>query len=173
MDQTRAFAASARWRGLTGLFVLLILLSLSWSLAIAQGLPQRVTALEREVAALQSTVDTLTAEVATLGQPDSATVIFAYNRPVSFTTDPVSIGEGWTKMTFSVGVSYGGFLCDYALRVPAIPGVVSGELVEQLRVSCGCGVICPMISIPVISDFYEFSTGTSSGAVTAAGVVEK
>jgi hypothetical protein len=33
--------------------------------------------------------------------------------------------------------------------------------------------VCPVISIPVISDFYEFSTGTSSGAVTAAGVVEK
>ena len=160
MDQRRVFA------------VILILLSFPL-LAIAQGVPRRVTALEAKVAELEATVAQHTSQIAALEPPSSETVIFAFNRPVSFTTDPVSIGEGWTKMTFSVGISYGGFLCDYALRVPAIPGVVSGEWVEQLRVHCDCGAVCPVISIPVISDFYEFSTGTSAGAVTAAGVVEK
>ena len=91
-----------RRRGFVGFFLLLILLGLPWSPARAQGLEGRVTALEREVATLKTTVNRLASEVAALAQPDSATVIFAENRPIPFTTDPVAIGEGWTKMTVSV-----------------------------------------------------------------------
>jgi hypothetical protein len=151
----------------------------SWGAAAAQGLEPRVTTLESEVASLQSTVNTLTAEVTTLGQPDSATVVFAYNHPVSFTTLPVNIGTGWTKMTVSVGMSYGGSITEYALRIPVVPGVITQDptdninWMEQIRVACDGGVGCPVIAIPVISEFYEFSTGTSSGNVTAAAVVEK
>ncbi len=107
------------------------------------------------------------------------TVIFAYNRPVSFTTLPVNIGTGWTKMTVSVGMSYGGSITGYALRIPVVAGVITQDptdninWMEQIRVACDGGVGCPVITIPVISEFYEFSTGTSSGNVTAAAVVEK
>ena len=154
MYQIRAFA------------VVLILLSLPWSLAIAQGLPQRVTALEHEVAALQATVATHESQIAALAQPSSATVIFALDRPVPFTTDPVEISGGWTKMTVSVGTT--GSLCGYSLLIPS-----NGAWIEQIRVACDCGRQCPVVSIPVINEFYEFSTGTTSGTVTAAGVLER
>jgi hypothetical protein len=55
------------------------------------------------------------------------TVIFAYNRPVSFTTLPVNIGTGWTKMTVSVGMSYGGSITGYALRIPVVAGVITQD----------------------------------------------
>jgi hypothetical protein len=159
--------------------MILILLSFPLSLAIAQGLPERVTALEREVAELEAKVTTHEFQIAALSQPSSATVIFAYNRPVSFTTLPVNIGTGWTKMTVSVGMSYGGSITGYALRIPVVAGVITQDptdninWMEQIRVACDGGVGCPVITIPVISEFYEFSTGTSSGNVTAAAVVEK
>jgi hypothetical protein len=69
MDQRRVFA------------VILILLSFPL-LAIAQGLPRRVTELEAKVAVLEATVATHESQIAALEQPFSATVIFAYNRPV-------------------------------------------------------------------------------------------
>jgi hypothetical protein len=154
MNHIRAFA------------VILILLSFPLSLAIAQGLPQRVTALEAEVAALEATVATHESQIAALSQPSSATVIFALDRPIPFTTDPVDTSGGWTKMTVSVGTT--GSLCGYSLLIPS-----QGMWIEQIRVNCDCGRVCPVVSIPVISDFYEFSTGTASGTVTAAGVLER
>jgi hypothetical protein len=153
MNHIRAFA------------VILILLSFP-VLAIAQGLPQRVTALEAEVAALEATVATHESQIAALSQPSSATVIFALDRPIPFTTDPVETSGGWTKMTVSVGTT--GSLCGYSLLIPS-----QGMWIEQIRVNCDCGRVCPVVSIPVISDFYEFSTGTASGTVTAAGVLER
>ena len=137
-----------RQRSLVGLFLLLTLLVLPWSPARAQGLEGRVSALEREVAALQSTVNTLAAEVATLGQPHSATVIFAFNRPFPFNSDPVDTSGDWTKLTMSIGVSAGGFICGYALQIPD----GSGGWIEQIRVRCDCGASCDPTVVPVISD---------------------
>lgn len=154
MNQIRAFA------------VMLILLSLPWSLAIAQGIPQRVTALENEVAALQATVARHESQIAALSQPSSTTMIFALDRPVPFTTDPVETSGDWTKMTVSVGTT--GSLCGYSLLIPS-----QGTWIEQIRVNCDCRRVCPVVSIPVISEAYAFSTGTATGTVTAAGVLER
>jgi hypothetical protein len=147
----------------------LVCWSLSEAVAGAQGLESRVTALEREVAALQSAVNTLTAEVATLGQPHSATVIFAFNRPFPFNSDPVDTSGDWTKLTMSIGVSAGGFICGYALQIPD----GSGGWIEQIRVRCDCGASCDPTVVPVISDTMRLSTGTASGSLTAAGLLEK
>jgi hypothetical protein len=147
------------------LAVMLILLSFPL-LACAQALPQRVTALEADVAELEATVSTHESQIAALSQPSSATVIFALDRPIPFTTDPVETSGDWTKMTVSVGTT--GSLCGYSLLIPS-----QGVWIEQIRVNCDCGRVCPVVSIPVISDFYEFSTGTASGTVTAAGVLER
>ena len=157
MNQIRAFA------------VMLILLCLPWSLAIAQGLPQRVTALENEVAALQATVAQHTSQIATLSQPSSETVTFAFNRPFPFDSDPVDTSGDWTKLTMSIGVSAGGFICGYALQIPD----GSGGWIEQVRVRCDCGASCDPTVVPVISDTMRLSTGTASGSLTAAGLLEK
>jgi hypothetical protein len=126
-------------------------------------------ALEHEVEALQSAVNTLTAEVAALSQPDSATVIFAFNRPFPFNSDPVDTSGDWTKLTMSIGVSAGGFICGYSLQIPD----GSGEWIEQIRVRCDCGASCDPTVVPVISDTIRLSTGTASGSLTAAGLLEK
>ena len=57
-----------RRRGFVGFFLLLILLGLPWSPARAQGLEGRVTALERGVATLKTTVNRLASEVAALAR---------------------------------------------------------------------------------------------------------
>ena len=146
--------------------VMLILLSCPFSLAIAQGLENRVTALEQKVAALEATVAQHTSQIAALSQPSSETVVFAFDRPVPFDTDPADTSGGWTKMTVSVGTT--GSLCGYSLLTPS-----NGTRIEQLRVICDCGRVCPVVSIPVISDAYVFSTGTATGTVTAAGLLER
>ena len=156
MDQRRVFA------------VILILLSFPL-LAIAQGVPQRVTALEAKVAELEATVATHESQIAALEQPSSETVIFAFNRPFPFNSDPVDTSGDWTKLTMSIGVSAGGFICGYALQIPD----GSGGWIEQLRVHCDCGASCDPTVVPVISDTMRLSTGTASGSLTAAGLLEK
>jgi hypothetical protein len=123
--------------------------------AAAQGLESRVTTLEQEVAALQ--------------QPASKSVIFAFNRPFPFNSDPVDTSGDWTKLTMSIGVSAGGFICGYALQIPD----GSGGWIEQIRVRCDCGASCDPTVVPVISDTMRLSTGTASGSLTAAGLLEK
>ena len=63
--------------------VILIPLSFPLSLAIAQGLPQRVSVLGHEVATLQATVGMQESQIAALSQPSSVTVIFALDRPIA------------------------------------------------------------------------------------------
>ena len=123
--------------------------------AAAQGLESRVATLEQEVAALQ--------------QPASKSVIFAFNRPFPFNSDPVDTSGDWTKLTMSIGVSAGGFICGYALQIPD----GSGGWIEQIRVRCDCGASCDPTVVPVISDTMRLSTGTASGSLTAAGLLEK
>jgi len=92
----------------------------------------------------------------------STIVIFAFNRPQPFTTDPVDTSGGWTTMMLTVGTT--GSICGYALLIPS-----NGDWIEQVRVGCDCGSECPVVTFPVISDSYRFSTGTASGNITAAG----
>jgi hypothetical protein len=135
--------------------VIMMLLSLSCASVFAQGLESRVTRLEQEVAALQ--------------QPASKSVIFAFNRPFPFNSDPVDTSGDWTKLTMSIGVSAGGFICGYVLQIPD----GSGGWIEQIRVRCDCGASCDPTVVPVISDTMRLSTGTASGSLTAAGLLEK
>jgi hypothetical protein len=149
--------------------MMLILLSCPLSSAIAQGLEPRVNALEREVAALEATVAQHTSQIAALAEPSSGTVVFAFNRPFPFDSDPVDTSGDWTKLTMSIGVSAGGFICGYALQIPD----GSGGWIEQIRVRCDCGASCDPTVVPVISDTMRLSTGTASGSLTAAGLLEK
>src|SRR6266700_6170962 len=134
-------------------------------------IPSQVTDLQNRVSKLES-------EINTTPVPLLSELIFAYNRPASFTTDgttvPITPNYNWESMTMHVSTS--GTLSDYSLIV----NLGSGDF-EQVRIPCGQQT-CPEVTIPLIlydsqggnslpRAIYKFSTGTSSGNITAIGTL--
>ena len=147
--------------------VILILLSFPL-LAIAQGLPQRVTALEAKVAELE-------AKVAQHHVPDCSprTALFGdcdlrLQSPVPLRFGSSRYVRGLDQADHEYRRFGGGFICRYALQIPD----GSGGWIEQIRVRCDCGASCDPTVVPVISDTMRLSTGTASGSLTAAGLLE-
>jgi hypothetical protein len=145
-----------------------------------QGLNRRVSNLEAtvspipsEITDLQNRVSRLESEINTSPAPLQGTVVFAYNRPASFTTDSMPIplvpNYYWESMTMHVSTT--GTLVGYSMLVNLGQGDV-----EQVRINCGQQT-CPEVTIPLILDnnghpiAYKFSTGTSSGIITAIGTL--
>jgi hypothetical protein len=90
-------------------------------------------------------------------------VVFAEDRPAPFTTDFVDVPTGYTSMTFHI--SHTGFLFGWS-PIANINSFVN----EQHRFNC-VNNVCPDVTVPVISWFYKFSTGTSDGNVTATATL--
>jgi len=91
---------------------------------------------------------------------DPLQIVFAENRPASFETDFIPISDGYKSMTFNVSTT--DFLINWA---PAIE--IDGISYEQHRFRCSGVLVCPEVTIPILSDAYQFRTGTSGGNITA------
>ncbi len=135
---------------------------------------------EANISSLQQTVNTLQTLLTptTTPVPPIGELIFAYNRPASFTTDgttiPITPNYNWETMTMHVSTT--GTLSGYSMIV----NLGQGDF-EQVRIPCGQQT-CQEVTIPLIlSDsqggtispraIYKFSTGTSSGNITAIGTL--
>ncbi|GEM_PF-5350614 len=129
-------------------------------------IPSKITDLQNRVSKLES-------EINTTPPPIPGTIVFAYNRPASFSTDgttiPITPNYNWETMTMHVSTT--GTLYGYSLIV----NVGSGDF-EQVRILCPSNT-CPDTTIPLVLDsslpraIYKFSTGTSSGNITAIGTL--
>jgi len=91
------------------------------------------------------------------------TIVFAQDRPASFTTDFFTIPSGFSSMTFHVTTT--GTLYGWA-PIANVNSFVN----EQHRIVC-TNNICPDVTIPIISNYYKFGTGTSSGNITATAIL--
>lgn len=92
-------------------------------------------------------------------------IVFAQDRPASFVTDFIDIPQGYTSMTFHVTTT--GTLLNWSPIAN-----VNSFINEQVRVLCNNNV-CPDVTIPVISWFYQFATGTSAGNITATATLNR
>jgi hypothetical protein len=135
--------------------------------------PSEIADLQKRVASLEAMLSPTTTPA-----PIPGTIIFAYNRPASFTTDgtaiPITPNYNWETMTMHVSTT--GTLSGYSLLV----NVGQGDF-EQVRIPCPSN-ICPDTTIPLLINdsqgnqisprpVYKFSTGTSSGNITAIGTL--
>jgi hypothetical protein len=143
--------------------------------ATLSPIPSRVADLEKRVATLEAM---LTSTPTTTPAPVPGTIIFAYNRPASFTSDgtaiPITPNYNWETMTMHVSTT--GTLAGYSILV----NLGQGDF-EQVRIPCPSNA-CPDTTIPLLINdsqgnsisprpIYKFSTGTSSGNITAIGTL--
>jgi hypothetical protein len=137
---------------------------------------QRITNLEADSAIKSSQINDMQIRVTnlenlipspfpspTLSPGPLPTIVFAQNRPASFITDFIQIPNGYTSMTFHVTTT--GSLYGWA-PIANVNSFVN----EQHRILCPNN-ICPNVTIPIISGLYKFSTGTSSGNITATATL--
>lgn len=133
---------------------------------LSEFLEGLLTPIQNSVSALEGRVGTVESAIVALQQQQSKVVVFSENRPQPFTTDPIDTSGGFNKMTVTVGTT--GHIAGYSLLVQS-----GGSWIEQVRIRCDGGQECPIVTVPVISDQYRFSTGSASGNITATALLEK
>lgn len=92
----------------------------------------------------------------------SRTITFVNNRPTPFNwSESFVIPSGYKSMTWHVSSS--DYIINWAPQVSYDGGLT---WLEQHRFSCNSGS-CNEVTIPIISNLYRFSLGTSNGIINA------
>ena len=100
-------------------------------------------------------------------QNSSSQIIFAHDRPYPFDSDGFLIPTGYNSITFQVTSTDS--IINWAPAVSFDGGITYRN---QHRFRCS-GAICPVVTIPIISNLYRFSLGSASGNITAIGTLNK
>ena len=101
------------------------------------------------------------------------TVIFADNRPQPFNSEWVDVRGGYTSLTLSLSIT--GSISDYGVHFTNDPENATDQTgyTVQTFVHCNNASTCPVTTIPILGDYYQISTGTANGNITATGILRK